>query len=519
MRMHALLVAVLALSLASHAALAKELGVEKMLSNSSVSVGDSVTVILKFTNPYGEPVPIQIQDKNVLGGNGLDVQCLEYTVPGDAASGISYTPIQVYQAGDYTLGPASVTYTDPGTGNDVQVSSNPLDVTVKGSQSQPQNAQQGITTIYRCGGMSMQSTSYSSSGSSTSIQISQGSSGQQPQQQPQDQGPGNVQQGNQDMSAIKQQMQDQVNQQEQEREELQKRIEQDAAFSAMQQQLQQSGYQAASRSVDPQSNDTGSFQYAYNDSQGKSAVIKGDMLNGTMADLQKWGDDDSERLAELLENTTEFRQLNASMTAEGFNLSSKSFSIPSDNVSSFDYSYSDGQGGQASIVGNITVQGELKDIRAEGLDEGSPWGFAVWLLVAAALLAAVLVYRRYFMKKAAPAEMVAHAVGKPFDFRKEAVRMIESARELFDSGRRKDAYARVSEGVRLYYKHALHSGKEELTSTDVLKMLKRGKEKTIFSDAKRCFELCDLVEFAKYAPNEKDFGQILEKARKLLGIG
>ncbi|NIA04107.1 MAG: hypothetical protein GWP09_02035, partial [Nitrospiraceae bacterium] len=42
------------------------------------------------------------------------------------------------------------------------------------------------------------------------------------------------------------------------------------------------------------------------------------------------------------------------------------------------------------------------------------------------------------------------------------------------------------------------------------------KHKLNYKDAKRCFDLCSLVEFAKYEANEKDFNQIISYAEKVI---
>ncbi|MCD6496614.1 MAG: hypothetical protein J7K54_05060 [Candidatus Aenigmarchaeota archaeon] len=500
----------------SVSALAAQLTVEKDVKSRDIAVGDNIEILLKFSNPFGKPLDIQIKDKNIIAGNGLDIQCFEYTLPADASSIIAYSqPITAFQPGDFTLGKATITYTNPDTGAQEQVQSNELELSVKNSQSQQNLQQQGITTVYQCGGMSMTSTSYSSSGSSTSIQISSGF-GSSPSQQ-KSQSPGNIQQQNQDMSAIKKQMEEQMRQQEQMKEEMQKRIEQNSEFQRMQQQLQQHGYKPESADLNPSSYDTGRFEYTYKKENGDKAMIKGSMENGTVNQLQKWSKEDAYRLAGLLENSTEFKKLNESISRGGFNLSSKHFSFPESNVSNFRYTYKDRQGNQKSITGNMTVRGKLLEIEEHGDSTADVWGILLWIILAAAVLtAAVLIYRRYFLKKSVPAEEIKQTATRAVDIKKEAMALIKAAEKMFSEGKKKEAYAKVSEGVRLCYKHMLNSGKEELTSTDILKALKRHGNRRHFRDAEKCFELCDLVKFAKYAPNEKDFRKAVEKGKKII---
>lgn len=156
---------------------AKELEVQKIVdSNKEIKVGDGVSVQLVFKNPFNRAIPIELVDKNVFGNNGLDIQCLEYTLPREAESGIAYEPpIVPYKPGMYTLDAAMVTYTNPDTGKEETVKSNTLDLMVEENKSMPSVQAEGITTIYRCGGTNMQSTSYSSS-SGTNSQFTSSSS-------------------------------------------------------------------------------------------------------------------------------------------------------------------------------------------------------------------------------------------------------------------------------------------------------------------------------------------------------
>ena len=170
-----LLILALGMLLTSSVA-AKSLEVQKLVdSNKEIKVGDGVSVQLVFKNPFNSAIPIQIVDKNVFGNNGLDIQCLEYSLPREAESGIAYEPIVPYNPGMYTLDAATVTYTNPDTGKEETVNSNTLDIMVEENKSMPSVQAEGITTIYRCGGTNMQSTSYSSS-SGTNSQFTSSSS-------------------------------------------------------------------------------------------------------------------------------------------------------------------------------------------------------------------------------------------------------------------------------------------------------------------------------------------------------
>ncbi|KPQ41119.1 MAG: hypothetical protein MPEBLZ_04329 [Candidatus Methanoperedens nitroreducens] len=97
-----------------------------------MKTGDSVNITLEFENPFNKSIPIKIQDNNILGNNGLEIQCYEYTLPNNPHTGVSYDfPIQAYSAGEFTLDPATVTYTNPETGTEESVTSGPVRVSIK----------------------------------------------------------------------------------------------------------------------------------------------------------------------------------------------------------------------------------------------------------------------------------------------------------------------------------------------------------------------------------------------------
>ncbi len=516
-----LLLALLAFSLLPAGVSGARLTVEKDVKSRDISVGDNIDIVLKFSNPFGKPVHIRIQDKNVIAGNGLDIQCYEYTLPPDRESAVSYSqPITAFQPGDFTLGKAAITYTDPETGSEEKVWSNELKLTVRQSQNQQNLQQQGITTVYQCGGMSMTSTSYSSSGSSTSIQISSGfgqqfgQSGQQPGQGARN--PGSIQQQEQDMGLLKQQMQEQMQQQEQNKKELESIINQSRGFQRLQEELMKQGYVPYSKSVSPESASSGSFGYTYRNSKGESARISGRIENSTVRDLRKWSREDAERLAMLLENSTRFRRLHNMLVSQGYNITSKSFSEPEGNVSDFDYSYTKPQSSR-EIAGNITFTGDILSIGISGGESSPLWMLAaVALLVLLALLGVLLYKRKRFLEKKAAADKPAKPE-KPFDFRKEALKRIDQAEHLFSEGRMKEAYTKISDGVRIYFKYVLSSGKTEMTSTDILGELKKQGGKC-YDEARDCFEICDLVKFARYRPNKRDFRKAAAAGRKVIKV-
>ncbi len=279
--------------------------------------------------------------------NRLKVQCYEYTLPDNP----------------------SATYKNPDTGEQETVKSDPLTVSIKQGKSSGQ--QQGITTVYNCNGVSMRSTSYSSS---TSISISGYPQINNPSQQ-NSPTPDNIQQENQDMQNLKQEMEHQQQNYQKMQNELGNRIENNSEFTRMKEELEKQGYNLTSKDIRPSSNTSGEFNYSFN-KNNETANISGKMDNGTMETINKQSSEDVKRLQQLIESNATFRQMQSSLIDRGYNLSDKKIDLKS-NISRFEYKYNDSQSREASITGNVSYEGEIKDISLK--EEQTPLPY--WLLI------------------------------------------------------------------------------------------------------------------------------------------
>ena len=484
---------------------AKQLTVTKVIPNLDIKTGDSVSISLEFENPFNKSIPVTIQDNNVLGNNGLQIECYELKLTEKPHSGISYDfPIQAYSSGDFTLDQVTVTYTNPETGTQESVRSEPVKISIKPGQSTGQ--QQGITKIYNCGGISMQSTSISSS-SSTSISISSGSqqAGQDNNPQP-PASPGNIQQEAQDMQNIKQEMERQQKEQQQMENELKGRIENNSEFQKLNEELAKQGYAPAGQEIKPESNDTGNFDYRFKKGE-ESANISGRMNAGKMENIKEQSTEDIKKLMQYIESNETFRQMNRTLSEKGYNLSSRNIDLNT-NISSFQYSYRDVHGRNASITGNLTNAGEIKDIILKELEPPFPYWIIALLLV---LLSGIYLFTKY-RNDEKPVEPLKESI--LIDPKEKALLMLEKAIDMFNNARQKEAYMEVSNAVRFYFKGT--AGINELTSDEILRSIRGSKKDTYLQDVKECFMLCDLVKFAKYEPNEPDFNRVVEYARRII---
>ncbi|MEA1905681.1 MAG: hypothetical protein U9N12_01830 [Euryarchaeota archaeon] len=493
---------------------AESLTVEKTVENTDIQVGDDVTILLRFTNPFGTEIPIQLVDKNVFGNNGLDIQCLERTLPDQRETTLAYEPIKPYAPGSYTLEPATITYTSPETGKEETVTSNALDITVNGTAAQGQE-QQGITTIYECGGQSVHSTSYSS-GSSMSVQIGgltgTGGTGQQSQQNQQEGDPGDLvrnNQLNQNTGAIKEEMQRELQKQQQMGDEFKKQIAENREFQKKHQELLNKGYNLTNASVNPASNNTGDFELGYQKPGGETARLAGSMENGSMQELMSQTSEDTSAIMTSLAQNPEFQRLDYGLNESGFKRGAAAFDQLSQNHTQITVPYVGEDGEKREICADY-INGTIENVVIVGESGRADllWILILALIICAACVAGWFIYRKYLNKPAAPpAQPAENPENIEIDYVTVAGGMISEARALFERGEEKEAYAKVSEALRFYFSHKFRANRE-LTGVETMHLLE--KENRDVGTVKECLNRCELVEFAKSEPEAAEFRKMVE---------
>ncbi|MEA2004595.1 MAG: hypothetical protein U9O53_06630 [archaeon] len=507
-----IVIALVMTALVTQCAFATSLSVEKAVQQTDVQVGDDVTIMLRFTNPFGKEIPVRIVDKNIFGGNGIDIQCLERTLPSQKEITLAYDPIHPYVPGTYKLEAASVTYTNPETGKEETVGSNELDIVVNGTAVQGQA--QGITTIYECGGQSMRSTSYTSSGGSMNIQIggSTGSSMGGPT------GTGNQQEGNpgdrvrnnqlnQNTGALKEEMQQEMQKQEQMMEEFQKQLSENPEFQQKHRELMDNGYNLTNASVNPASNNTGDFELGYQRSDGSTARLAGRMQNGSMEEMMSHTSEDEGVMLQRLEQNLEFQRLDEQLNQSGFERGYAAFDQLSQNHTKITVPYEDEDGEKREIHADY-INGTIRDVDVVG--EYARGGYPWWILLSILILTVVgwFVYGRYSNREVAvdvpplqnPAKVDYVAISRA---------MIGDARNLFERGEEKEAYKKVSQAVRSYVSYKFGAN-IEITAVEAVHLLKRMDQD--FRMVKECLNRCGYVEFAKLQPGRADFERVVEIA-------
>ena len=499
---------------------AESLTVEKTVENTDIQVGDDVTILLRFTNPFGTEITIQLIDKNVFGNNGLDIQCLERTLPNQRETTLAYEPIKPYAPGSYTLEPATITYNSPETGKEETVTSNALDITVNGTAVQGQA--QGITTIYECGGQSIHSTSYSS-GSSMSVQIGgsagTGGMGQQSQQNQQEGDPGDRVQNNQlnqNTGAIKEEMQREMQKQQQMGDEFKKHIAEDPEFQEKHQELLNKGYNLTNASVNPVSNNTGDFELGYQKPDGETARLAGSMENGRMQEIMSQTCEDESAIMDALEQNPEFQRLDYVLNESGFEMGAAAFDQLSQNHTQVTVLYVGEDCEKREICADY-INGTIENVAIvgeSGRERDMLQILMIALVICAACVAGWFVYRNYLNKAAVPpAQPVEKPANVEIDYVAISGGMIREARGLFERGEGKEAYAKVSEALRFYFSHKFGANRE-LTGTETVRLLEN--EYRDVRSVRKCLNRCELVEFAKSEADEAEFWNMVGIADELI---
>ncbi len=290
-------------------------------------------------------------------------------------------------------------------------------------------------------------------------------------------------------------------------------LENDDEFQKIKEQLEEQGYEMEKTEFDGLDSDNKTdFTSSFKKPDGKTANVTGSIKDGKPSDMAHLSDDDISNIKDALETSEEYQEALDEME-------SKNMSLP-DNPTVNPIKKGVAEVSQGNITASVGVDGNETAVLDVDIDDGRTLIDKVkYPLLFLILFAVVLSYYIYSKRKSIPVLDLGLPVikkKKRVDPRKSALLKLNRAEKLFDDGKMKEAYTAVSSAVRHYYMHTLeHSGAKEITSTEAIRLLKDGDYSDV-SKAKECFSLCDLVKFAKYKPNRKDFGKILVLGREIV---
>ncbi|MCK5216174.1 MAG: hypothetical protein KAJ93_00195 [Methanosarcinales archaeon] len=333
-------------------------------------------------------------------------------------------------------------------------------------------------------------------------------------QQPSQPNPQELLQNNQisqDSSALKQQIEQQAQQQQQLNEEFLRQLALNEEFVVMHQELQQQGYNVSSASVNPTANNSGTFEINYEKEDGDRAVLEGEMQNGKMKELQKQTSRDQRDLLELLSQDKRFKEYEAQLTDEGYMQQNIDFSQEG-NTTNIQLQYSNEDNSTAVISAQI-IDNTVDTVELYKEDDSMvPLWF--WLLLLVFItITGYLIYKINLKKPDNTDEAKSALKEQPFDYTSAAEKMIAKAVECFENGEYKESYGKAGQALRLFisYENKLN---KELTNDEVIDYLKEHGMK--YEQVEECFELCSLVEFAKYKASRDDFDMIISVAKEVI---
>ncbi|MCK5594116.1 MAG: hypothetical protein KAI18_02630, partial [Candidatus Aenigmarchaeota archaeon] len=223
-------------------------------------------------------------------------------------------------------------------------------------------------------------------------------------------------------------------------------------------------------------------------------------------------DDDISNIKEALENSSEYQDMNAELEA-------KNMSMP-DDLKVEPIKDGKTEVAQGNMTATVSVSGNETEILDMDFDDGRTLmdkvKYPLLVLIFVIIGVSYYLYKKREALVSAVVDNVPVARVRKVNPKKDALKMLIDAERLFETGDMKEAYTKVSLAVRFYFRHTVGSaGSRELTSTEVIRLLK-GEGYDGISEVKECFSMCDLVKFAKYKPNKKDFGKMIGLARKIV---
>ena len=295
---------------------------------------------------------------------------------------------------------------------------------------------------------------------------------------------------------------------------LDEKLSSDKEFQEAAQRLEKDGFVPDKKEFSGlNSQNETDFNYQYKRADGETANITGDIKDGEVSDVGVKSSVDEKRVMDALSNNTEFMKLDDELRSKGFEKQDFELKSFKKNESSFSAMYSDGNEtvnitGSVEFVEDEVVVSDLKMEDGRTIFDKMKVPLLVFLV-----LAGVYSYLRYIRRGASDVGLDVPAAVKPINARKEAMKLIRKAERMYKSGKKRDAYTMVSSGVRLYFKYVICSEKDELTTAEIVRYV-RGKElEGYVDDLRECFTLCDMVKFAKYKPNDKDFFRVVELSK------
>jgi len=161
------------------------------------------------------------------------------------------------------------------------------------------------------------------------------------------------------------------------------------------------------------------------------------------------------------------------------------------------------------------IERDLRDVKGP-VSFSANYGW-LWLILIAAVMAAIIFGTRYWWRKKQrePAEPVDPRL--PWQIACDELAVLETSK-LLDSGQFKEYYSRMSGIIRRYFERRFHVRAPEMTTEEFLRSLEHLDKlsDTQKSVLQQFLNSCDVVKFAKHTPAPDEARESLCWAKELI---
>jgi len=321
----------------------------------------------------------------------------------------------------------------------------------------------------------------------------------------------------QDSNALKHQLEKQVQKQEQVKNEFKRKLFSNNDFLNEHKKLLQNGYKIGNSDLNPVTNDTGSFNIKYNNTNGKWATLQGNMKNGTLSQINQQTQTQQDKLLEQLKQNTQYQQFNSKLLQEGFSPNNTTF-VPKTNQTDIILNYANDKNENASILAEF-LNDNLKQVTLKG-GNSSQFYLIPLLVLVAIMLSAVSIYlviKKIYNKNKSFVDSSLTPKPKSSDYIIGSKKLMDEAVQHYDKGQYKEAFEIARKSLR-FFLNGDADIKKEITNQELLQLI-QNNIKYPLDDIRDCFKITDLVQFAKSEPTESDFKKIISLLEKLVNKG
>jgi len=160
---------------------------------------------------------------------------------------------------------------------------------------------------------------------------------------------------------------------------------------------------------------------------------------------------------------------------------------------------------------DIDVNSELKDIKGP-LDDSVGWNdIWPWLVLALIILLSIFTYKKYFNKKKKTLVVKKKILTPAHVVALNALKKLEN-KKLINKKDIKEYYSSISEIIRRYIENRFNFPALELTTYEILVVIKDNIKKEESKSLKNILEISDLVKFAKKIPDQNESIKTLDLA-------